>query len=94
LDKGGWGGLDLSYQGFHHSFQVLVDVRVQKSDEANTERLNERLTFFVALRRTVGEVAVAIQFDSQSQPRAVEIEDVGADAVLAPKFVAEQLATF
>jgi hypothetical protein len=74
-----------------HPVHVVVNILVREPHEADAERFDELLPSRILRLRLLREMAVAIEFDRQLDLRAIEVDAVRADAVLAAKPPAEQL---
>ena len=76
---------------FKHPIQVLINILVSESQEADAERLDILLPLGIILLCFLSEMAIPIEFDRQFDLRAIEVDAVRADAILATELLSEQL---
>jgi len=74
-----------------HAVDIFDDIGVPISQNGNAARGKPSVATLVSLdfRRQV--VLTAVEFDGEAKSRAIEIEHVRADGVLAPKSMAIDL---
>ena len=80
----------------HHqnSFEILDDFTILESDQPDSGALKEPRADGIAILCNFMVVSRAIQLHSESFSGAVEIQNIGPDAVLAPEFPAPQTPVF
>ena len=74
-----------------HCVEIVVDVFVHYAMKPDAKGLNVMLAVPVVDSSKRSEMTIAVDFNSQFQCRAIEIDDVLVDAVLSPELVAEHL---
>jgi hypothetical protein len=91
----GWSSNhELSRDHYQNSFEILDDFTILESDKPDTGPLKEPRADGIAVLRSFMVVSRAIQLHSESFPGAVEVQNVGPDAVLTSEFPAPQTPVF
>lgn len=62
---------------------MIKHIMVRQPQDANPERLDVSLPSLVSCLGSIAEMAVPVHLDGQPGLGAIEVEDVGTDAVLA-----------
>ena len=76
-----------------HAFQILPHFPILEAHNSNPRPAQELAAFRITVLSHLMVVRGAIQFDAQFFSRAVEIQNVVIDTMLASKLAPEQLAT-
>ncbi len=74
--------------------EVVIDVGDIHADDAVAQRLEPHLSSDIVLPLTAIVVGRTVDLDDQPSRRAVEVDEVRSDGVLAAKLPSVELATF
>lgn len=80
----------LFYQ-LQHALRVLEHRLILQPQDRETSGIEKSLASLIPVSRLLAVVRRSFQLDDQSLTRAIEVNDVGSDAVLSPEFPAVQL---
>jgi hypothetical protein len=76
-----------------HSFRIFENVSIFQPNYSQSKGREKPIPCLVVIDRRLAVVRSPIEFDHQSLCWAIEIDDVGADALLTPEFSAVQAGT-
>lgn len=85
------GNPDDFFERLQYTINIVVDVGVEKADDADVERFDVALSFKIVRLRSVAKMGIAVEFNRQPEFGTVKVDDVRTDSVLAPKLQMTEL---
>jgi hypothetical protein len=83
------GSVERTQNAFHHAREIGINVRIPKSENSETLRLQKSVASLIGSSTRRHSVLTTICFDNELGSERNEVDDVAADGCLSPEMKAE-----